>query len=382
MYLAGRTKLAESIKKSAWTTAEDELLLSLYTIHGTKWSAIAREIPGRTDDACSKRYREALDPALKKDEWTSDEDKRLMELFHEIGGKWGQVGQELQRSGLACRNRHRLLLKRQTKLSYESLADEGPFAFSRTIDSLEWPLIDPSQLAEAYPPLPDKEAHCSDINFRSPTPDVFSGTPNAPPFRFLSSSLNTALPIGHRSLPAIPEAQESTSLLSNEAEHLLLNLSVQEEEMAKNDAPINFMAGTDLSQIFLGVHFDDNGVFQYPGSANASPVGVLPQLEAYTWPSSSMTEPMSSPTSVHGHLATDTIPSTLSTPYDFPLSLSGTSSPNVSSPIDLAANELQLNLREASPQRRSPRTKRRKGNNTGISEKPLRLSSSLALTTE
>jgi hypothetical protein len=79
--------------------------MSLYRLHGTKWSVIARQIPGRTDDACSKRYREALDPALKKDEWTETEDAKLLQLYGQLGGKWVQVGQQLQRSSLGCRNR-------------------------------------------------------------------------------------------------------------------------------------------------------------------------------------------------------------------------------------------------------------------------------------
>lgn len=93
------------MKKSAWTPDEDRLLVELYAIHSIKWSIIARHIPGRTDDACSKRYREALDPSLKKDDWTSSEDGKLLEVYSRLGGKWGQVGQELQRSGLGCRNR-------------------------------------------------------------------------------------------------------------------------------------------------------------------------------------------------------------------------------------------------------------------------------------
>ena len=79
--------------------------MSLYKHNGTKWSVIARQIPGRTDDACSKRYREALDPALKKDEWTEAEDAKLLQLYAQWGGKWVQVGQQLQRSSLGCRNR-------------------------------------------------------------------------------------------------------------------------------------------------------------------------------------------------------------------------------------------------------------------------------------
>jgi hypothetical protein len=97
--------LQPNVKKSAWTPDEDQLLLDLFDKFGSKWSIIARHIAGRTDDACSKRYRESLDPTLKKDQWTTEEDEKLMEAYNRIGGKWGQVGQELQRSGLGCRNR-------------------------------------------------------------------------------------------------------------------------------------------------------------------------------------------------------------------------------------------------------------------------------------
>lgn len=93
------------MKKTAWTAEEDQKLLSLYVLHGSKWAVIARNIPGRTDDACSKRYREALDPSLKRDEWTSEEDGTLLDAYARLGGKWGLIGQELNRSGLACRNR-------------------------------------------------------------------------------------------------------------------------------------------------------------------------------------------------------------------------------------------------------------------------------------
>ena len=98
--------LSPNVKKTAWTPEEDQLLLSLYATHGTKWSVIARGIPGRTDDACSKRYREALDPSLKRDDWTYDEDVKLLEVYTRLGGKWGLIGQELNRSGLGCRNRY------------------------------------------------------------------------------------------------------------------------------------------------------------------------------------------------------------------------------------------------------------------------------------
>ncbi|KAH7883869.1 hypothetical protein F5I97DRAFT_1813546 [Phlebopus sp. FC_14] len=106
--------LSPNVKKTAWTPEEDRLLLDLYQLYPAKWAVIARSIPGRTDDACSKRYREALDPSLKRDEWTSEEDERLLDAYERLGGRWGQVGQELQRSGLGCRNRWRLLERKRT----------------------------------------------------------------------------------------------------------------------------------------------------------------------------------------------------------------------------------------------------------------------------
>ncbi|KAG2156524.1 uncharacterized protein EDB93DRAFT_1079460 [Suillus bovinus] len=109
--------LSPNVKKSAWTPEEDHLLLELYEVHSTKWSVIARHIPGRTDDACSKRYREALDPSLRRDEWSKEEDDKLFDAYSRLAGRWGQVGQELQRSGLACRNRWRLLERKRHNLT-------------------------------------------------------------------------------------------------------------------------------------------------------------------------------------------------------------------------------------------------------------------------
>ena len=98
------------MKKTAWTPEEDRLLLELYVLHAGKWAAIAKQIPGRTDDACSKRYREALDLQLKMGEWTAEEDAQLLQAYQQLDGRWGLVGQQLQRSGLGCRNRSFTLL--------------------------------------------------------------------------------------------------------------------------------------------------------------------------------------------------------------------------------------------------------------------------------
>lgn len=94
-----------TVKKTAWSKEEDDKLVMLVAKHGDKWAAIARGIPGRTDDACSKRYREALDPVKKKTEWTDEEDRLLLEMYSDKGPNWKDIGKTLLRSGLSCRNR-------------------------------------------------------------------------------------------------------------------------------------------------------------------------------------------------------------------------------------------------------------------------------------
>ncbi|KAJ6604228.1 hypothetical protein DFH09DRAFT_302241 [Mycena vulgaris] len=211
--------LSPAVKKSAWTPSEDRLLIELYTAHGPKWSAIARQIHGRTDDACSKRYREALDPNLKKDEWTPDEDIKLMQVYARIGGKWGQVGQELRRSGLGCRNRWRMLERIRVK-SFSVPQPTSHVVFDEThflhgepqqiaVESLAqmWPLYCPP---EAYPSAFGNELPHG-ASFREPTPPQMPDSPEVPPFQFSSSSLSAALSDPPRtSLPLPPVPDEET----------------------------------------------------------------------------------------------------------------------------------------------------------------------------
>lgn len=105
--------LDPKLKRGRWTEHEDKVLIEAYKKMGPVWHRIAQLIPGRTDDQCSKRYNDVLDPNISNRlrAWTSDEDRLLLELVKKHGTRWRNIAKEMDgRTGLTCRNRWRKLV--------------------------------------------------------------------------------------------------------------------------------------------------------------------------------------------------------------------------------------------------------------------------------
>ena len=59
-------QLDPNIKRGPWTLEEDQLLLRAHSEHGSKWSLIAKCLPGRTDNSIKNRWNSALRRELRK----------------------------------------------------------------------------------------------------------------------------------------------------------------------------------------------------------------------------------------------------------------------------------------------------------------------------
>lgn len=110
--------LHPNLRRGKWTREEDEKLKDAFRRLGPAWARIAEEVPGRTDDQCSKRFNDVLSPTVQQRlrPWSDSEDKLLLDLFDKYGPKWQQISQAMNaRTGLTCRNRWRKLNMEKSK---------------------------------------------------------------------------------------------------------------------------------------------------------------------------------------------------------------------------------------------------------------------------
>lgn len=88
--------LNPELVKGPWTQEEDDKITELVSKYGpTKWSVIAKSLPGRIGKQCRERWHNHLNPDIKKDAWTLEEELALMNAHSKHGNKWAEIAKVL-----------------------------------------------------------------------------------------------------------------------------------------------------------------------------------------------------------------------------------------------------------------------------------------------
>ncbi|KAF9923565.1 Myb-like DNA-binding domain protein, partial [Modicella reniformis] len=105
-----------SIRRGRWTEEEDGALrISATTFGESHWTKVQHHILGRTDVQCRERYMNVLSPKVKSGPWTDEENIRLVELV-EVDGmkKWSDVALNMEgRTDNQCARRYRMICKEE-----------------------------------------------------------------------------------------------------------------------------------------------------------------------------------------------------------------------------------------------------------------------------
>ncbi|TDH69382.1 hypothetical protein CCR75_002813 [Bremia lactucae] len=79
-----------------WTEKEDLLMIKLVKKYGTRhWTIIGTKLPGRNGKQCRERWHNQLNPAIRKEPWTLEEECMLKDLHDTFGNKWAEIAKKL-----------------------------------------------------------------------------------------------------------------------------------------------------------------------------------------------------------------------------------------------------------------------------------------------
>jgi hypothetical protein len=127
-----------SIKTQSFSQSEDELIKQLYEYKGIgDWKLISSYIKNKSPANCKERYLNHLASSLKHEEWSTEENERLLKLIEKYGKKWTMMSEELiGRSPTQIKNHwYRNLMKKAN----DEILDNISRSSSNRIARLEFP---------------------------------------------------------------------------------------------------------------------------------------------------------------------------------------------------------------------------------------------------
>ena len=115
----------ENSVKRNWTVKEDFKLAELVGMHGPKrWPFIAQLMKNRTARQCRERWNIKLNPSIRKGSWSSEEDKKIVELYCVHGSCWSEISKSLHgRVENDIRNRFNAIQRECNRKGYKTMQE-------------------------------------------------------------------------------------------------------------------------------------------------------------------------------------------------------------------------------------------------------------------